>query len=238
MPSFDSANKDRILIVDEDLMSCELLQFKFDSEGFQADIAHDGPSVLAMNPAQYSLLLIDLMGNKTMDGFQLASRLKRNAETYNTPFIFISRKASEDDIVSGLDAGADDYIPKPFSARELVARVRSVLRRRKMMAKRRMSNVMTFEGLQIDLGTGLAAIDGQQIKLSRTEFLILALLLRHRGRFFTRTDIRNEAWDNNDASDDVSERAVDTNISRLRKKLGEYGSHIVNRQGHGYAFLE
>ena len=239
MPSFDSPNKDRILIIDEDLMSCELLQFKFTSEGFQTDIAHDGPSVLANNPEKYSLLLIDLMSNPTMNGFQLASKLKRNPDTYNIPFIFISRTASEDDVVNGLDAGADDYIQKPFSARELVARVRSVLRRRKMMAKRRMSNVMTFEGLQVDLGTGLAAIDGAQIKLSRTEFLILALLIRHRGRFFTRTDIRNEAWDSSESGgDDVNERAVDTNISRLRKKLGAYGSHIINRQGHGYAFLD
>ena len=120
--------------------------------------------------------------------------------------------------MSGLDAGADDYVPKPFSARELVARVKSVLRRRKMMAKRRMSNVMTFEGLQIDLGTGLGSIDGAQIKLSRTEFLILALLLRHRGRFFSRAEIRDEAWDSSEpGSDDVSERTVDTNISRLRK---------------------
>lgn len=239
MQSTDPANTDRLLIVDEDLMSCELLQYKFASEGFQADIAHDGPSVLANNPERYSLLLINLMSNTTMNGFQLASRLKRNPDTYNTPFIFISRTASEDDIVSGLDAGADDYVPKPFSARELVARVKSVLRRRKMMAKRRMSNVMTFEGLQIDLGTGLGSIDGAQIKLSRTEFLILALLLRHRGRFFSRAEIRDEAWDSSEpGSDDVSERTVDTNISRLRKKLGDYGAHIINRQGYGYAFVD
>ncbi len=108
-----------------------------------------------------------------------------------------------------------------------------------MMAKRRMSNVMTFEGLQIDLGTGLGSIDGAQIKLSRTEFLILALLLRHRGRFFSRAEIRDEAWDSSEpGSDDVSERTVDTNISRLRKKLGDYGAHIINRQGYGYAFVD
>lgn len=239
MPSIDSPISDRILIVDEDLMSCELLQYKFASEGFHADIAHDGPSVLGMNPESYSLLLIDLMSNPTMNGFQLASRLKRNPDTYNTPFIFISRTASEDDIVNGLDAGADDYIPKPFSARELVARVKSVLRRRKMMARRRMSSVTTYQSLSIDIGSGIARIDGAQLKLSRTEFLILALLLRNRSRFFSRADILNEAWDDTDASaGEVNERTVDTNISRLRKKLGEYGSHIINRQGHGYAFVD
>lgn len=239
MPSNDNASTDRLLIIDEDLMACELLQFKFQTEGFAVDLAHDGQKALSMHPENYSLLLIDLMGNATMNGFQLAARLKRNPDTYNTPFIFVSRTASEDDIVSGLDAGADDYIPKPFSARELVARVKSVLRRRKMMARRRMSNVMRFETLEIDLGTGLAAIDGAAVKLTRTEFLILAMLLRHRGRFFSRNDIRDEAWDDADPSaGDVSERAVDTNISRLRKKIGDYGSHIINRQGHGYAFVD
>lgn len=239
MLSPDTSNADRLLIIDEDQMSCELLQFKFASEGFDVDLAHTGQAALEMHPEHYSLLLVDLMGRKDMNGFQFASRLKRNPDTYNVPFIFISRTASEDDIVSGLDAGADDYIPKPFSTRELVARVRSVLRRRKMMAKRRMSNVMRFESLEIDLGTGIAAIDGALLKLSKTEFLILALLMRHRGRFFSRADIRNEAWDDTDpAAGDVSERAVDTNISRLRKKIGAYGSHIINRQGHGYAFID
>ena len=145
-------------------MACELLQFKFQTEGFVVDLVHDGPSALASRPETYSLLIIDLMDNPVMDGFQLAARLKRNPDTYNTPFIFVSRKASEDDIVSGLDSGADDYIPKPFSARELVARVKSVIRRRKMMTRRRMSNVMRYEQLEIDLGTGMAALDGKDRK--------------------------------------------------------------------------
>lgn len=239
MESTDHVSTERILIVDEDRMSCELLQFKFTVEGFAADLAHDGPTALAMGPENYSLLLIDLMDNEKMNGFQLASRLKRNPNTYNTPYIFISRKASEDDIVNGLDAGADDFIPKPFSARELVARVRSVLRRRKMMAKRRMSNEVRFKGLLLDIGTGLVTIDNEQVKLTRIEFLILGLLLRHRGRFFSRTDIRDEVWDDSESSSgEVNERAVDTNISRLRKKIGNYGAHIINRQGHGYAFVD
>jgi len=241
MPSpTEQSSTDSILVVDEDTMACELLQLKFRAEGFAVDIVHDGASALASHPENYSLLLIDLMDNSVMNGFQLASRLKRNPDTYNTPFIFISRKASEDDIVSGLDTGADDYIAKPFSTRELVARMKSVIRRRKMMARRRMSNVMRYERLEIDLGTGLAAIDGTQVKLTRTEFFILALLLRHRGRFFSRADIIEEAWDDADKSSaaEVSERAVDTNISRLRKKIGDYGSHIINRQGHGYAFID
>ncbi|MCM1029540.1 MAG: response regulator transcription factor [Pseudoflavonifractor sp.] len=229
---------DRLLIVDEDLLTCELLQLKFQSEGFDVDIVHDGATAMGMHPEAYALLIIDLMnGTSPLSGFQLAMQLRRNPDTFATPFIFLSKAATEDNVVSGLDLGADDFIPKPFSSRELIARVRSVIRRRKMMARRRMSNVMKFQSLEIDLGTGLAAIDGQTLRLSRTEFLILAMLMRHRGRFFTRTDIRNEAWDDSEAGD-VSERAVDTNISRLRKKIGQYGSHIINRQGHGYAFTD
>lgn len=231
-----TSENDSLLIVDEDLMSCELLQYKFTSEGYTMDICHNGTDALSLLPGNYSLVLIDLMSNTEMNGFQLASRIRRNPDTYNVPFIFISQKASEDDIVNGLDAGADDYIPKPFSTRELVARVKSVLRRRKMMSKRRMSNRMRYENLVIDLGLGTVTIDDQPINLSRTEFLILALFLRHRNQFFDRNTIRNEAWEDDDSS--VSERAVDTNISRLRKKIGEYGRNIVNRQGLGYGFIE
>ena len=230
-----SQPKDRLLLIDEDRMSCELLQYKFQTEGFVVDICHSGTEALGKLTPDYNLLLIDLMESKEMDGFQLVNKIKRNPDLFNLPFIFVSKRAGEDDIVSGLDAGADDYIPKPFSARELVARVRSVLRRRKMMSKRRMSNVMSFEGLARDLGTGLVTADGEQVGLSRTEYFILAMFLRHRNQFFGRNEIRNEAWEDDD---NVSERAVDTNISRLRKKLGSYGRHIVNRQGHGYGFIE
>lgn len=227
--------KDRLLLIDEDRMSCELLQYKFQTEGFVVDICHSGVEALSKLTPDYNLLIIDLMESKEMDGFQLVNKIKRNPDLFNLPFIFVSKRAGEDDVVSGLDAGADDYIPKPFSARELVARVRSVLRRRKMMSKRRMSNVMSFEGLAMDLGTGLVTADGEQVGLSRTEYFILAMFLRHRNQFFGRNEIRNEAWEDDD---NVSERAVDTNISRLRKKLGPYGRHIVNRQGHGYGFIE
>ena len=227
---------DTLLIVDEDLMTCELLQYKFSSEGFAVEVCHSGSDALQRLPGNYSLLIIDLMSSQELNGFQLASRIRRNPDTYNVPFIFMSQKASEDDIVNGLDAGADDYIPKPFSTRELVARVKSVLRRRKMMSKRRMSNRMRYDTLEMDLGSGIVTIDQNVVSLSRTEFLILALFMRHRNQFFDRNTIRDEAWEEEDTG--VSERAVDTNISRLRKKLGRYARNIVNRQGHGYGFLE
>ena len=147
----------------------------------------------------------------------------------------MSNQKSVDDVVNALDAGADDFIAKPFSARELVARVRSVLRRRRATSMRRMSNTMTYRDLTLNLGNGIVTIGGEPVGISRTEFLILAMLMRHRNQFFDRAEIQREAWEENDT---VSDRAVDTNISRLRKKIGEYGKNIVNRHGFGYGFIE
>lgn len=224
--------QERLLIVDSDRMMCELLQFKFENEGFKTDLVHDGQTALKFPLSDYNLLLVDLMESE-FNGLRFARALRENPETGNLPLIFISAKASEDDIVNGLDAGADDYIPKPFSSRELIARVRSVLRRRRMMSARRMSNVMRVQGLSVDFGAGTVEIDGKPISLTRTEYLILAMFMRHRNQFFERSEIQHEAWE----EDSISERAVDTNISRLRKKLGDYGKLIVNRQGFGYGFL-
>ena len=228
-----SQRQERLLIVDADKMMCELLQYKFENEGFSVDIVHDAESALAIPLSDYNLILIDLMDDG-QSGLRLARSIRENPSTGGVPIIFISSRASEDDIVNGLDAGADDYIGKPFSSRELIARIRSVLRRRRMMTARRMSNIMRFQTLSVDFTAGTVEIDGVSVSLTRTEYLILAMFLRHRNQFFERSEIQHEAWE----EDSISERAVDTNISRLRKKLGQYGRHILNRQGFGYGFIE
>lgn len=226
------ARTERLLIVDSDKMTYELLQYKFENEGFKVDIVHDAPTALNYPLADYNLLLVDLM-DAEQTGLRFARAIRSNPATGTVPLIFISAKASEDDIVSGLDAGADDYIPKPFSLRELLARIHSVLRRRRLISARRMSNIMRVKGLTVDFGAGTVDIDGTPVALTRTEYLILTMFLRHRNQFFERSEIQHEAWE----EDNISERAVDTNISRLRKKLGDYGRYIVNRQGFGYGFL-
>lgn len=118
--------------------------------------------------------------------------------------------------------------------RELIARIRSVMRRKRMMSARRAFNVIRFRELVLDMGSGSLTIAGEPVSISRTEYLILAMFLRQKGHFFDRSQIKSEAWQD----EEVSDRAVDTTISRLRKKLGEYGQQIVNRQGFGYGFLE
>ncbi|MDE6049576.1 MAG: response regulator transcription factor [Paramuribaculum sp.] len=222
----------RLLLVDADSMICELLQYKFENEGYAVDVAHSAQEALALSLGVYHLILFDLMADE-FNGIRFARELRDRSETRNVPLIVISADDNEDRVVETLDAGADDYIIKPFSARELVARIRSVLRRR-MATARRMSNVMRYKDLSIDFSTSVLTIADRKISLTRTEYLILAMFLRHRNQFFDRAEIIHEAWEEEGAS----ERAVDTNISRLRKKLGEYGKNIVNRQGFGYGFIE
>lgn len=210
----NNGNVDKILIVDEEVIACELLQFKLQSEGFRADVCHSAEDALKLPLGSYNLILVDLM-SKPFNGFKFAERVKRDPESATVPIIFISAEADEDHIVAGLDAGADDYIPKPFSSRELVARVRSVLRRRRMTVNRRLSNVLVYKQLQVEMGAGQASINGEPIALTRIEHNLLCMFLRHRNQFFERCEIRLEAWDE-DA--EVSDRTVDVNISRLRKK--------------------
>lgn len=232
-PTGNNVNE-RMLIIDREQMICELLQFKFSSEGFDVSILNDGQKALTTDLSRMSLILVDLM-DQPFTGLDFTSAVKRNPDFYQVPVIIMSKQNSVDDVVNALDVGADDFVAKPFSTRELLARVRSVLRRRRMMANRRMSDVMTYRGLSLNIGNGIVTVDGESVGLSRTEFLILAMFLRHRNQFFDRAEIQHEAWEGDEA---VSDRAVDTNISRLRKKIGEYGRNIVNRHGYGYGFIE
>lgn len=213
---------------------CELLQFRFEKEGFSATVVNDGRKALDMDLSEYSLILVDLM-DRDFNGLQLTDAVKHDPDTVGIPVIIMSAKASEDNIVDGLEAGADDYIAKPFSTRELMARVRSVIRRRNMMNARRLANIIRDQDLTLNMGAGTAFIDGMELSLSHTEFKLLAMFLRRRNHFFDRPQIRAEIW-NDDA--DISDRAVDTGISRLRKKLCDYGRNLVNRKGFGYGFVE
>ena len=149
------------------------------------------------------------------------------------PIIFCTAKDTEDDTVAGLNIGADDYIAKPFSVREVLARVRSVLRRTAPEAGQ--SRAIAFEGLHMDLARKICTVDGTPLALTKKEFEILALLLSNRGRIFSREEILHQVW-----SDEVIvlDRTIDVNITRLRRKIGVYGDHIVTRLGYGYGFEE
>ena len=224
----------KIIIVDDDENISSLLSINLSSEGYDIVVYPNANDAATSDFSGVRLVLADAM-DKEYTGISLLKDLKSNPLTVHIGFIICSTSDSERLIIEALDAGADDYMAKPISSRELIARINSVLRRRRMMDSRRAANQVSFKGLVLDTSSGQASIDGNPASLSKAEFLILGMLLRNRGQFFERIEIKHEAWDN---ISDVSDRAVDTTISRLRKKLGDYGRLLVNRQGFGYGFVE
>ena len=209
--------KHKILVVDDEESLCEILQFNLEVEGYDVEVAYSAEQALGMHPERYSLILLDVMMGE-MSGFRMARILKENPETARIPVIFCTARDSEDDTVAGLNLGADDYIAKPFSIREVLARVRSVLRR--TAASGSEPETIAFEGLEMDLRRKVCTLDGAELSLTKKEFEILALLLAHRGVIFSREEILHRIW-----SDEVIvlDRTIDVNITRLRRKIGPYG---------------
>lgn len=222
--------KHKILIVDDEESLCEILQFNLEVEGYEADVAYSAEQALEMHPERYSLILLDVMMGE-MSGFKMARILKSNPGTAQVPVIFCTARDTEDDTVAGLNLGADDYIAKPFSIREVLARVRSVLRR--TASSQTESEVIGYESLEMDLRRKSCTVDGEEVSLTKKEFEILSLMLSHRGVIFSREEILHRVW-----SDEVVvlDRTIDVNITRLRRKIGHYGEHIVTRLGYGYGF--
>lgn len=222
--------KYKILVVDDEESLCEILQFNLEVEGYEADVAYSAEQALQMHPEQYSLILLDVMMGE-MSGFRMAQLLKAKPETASVPIIFCTAKDTEDDTVAGLNIGADDYVSKPFSVREVLARVKSVLRRTAQQEE--VSQTIEFGTLRMDMQRKTCTLGGEELHLTKKEFEILALLLGHPGVIFSREEILRRIW-----SDEVIvlDRTIDVNITRLRRKIGPYGEQIVTRLGYGYGF--
>ncbi len=225
-------NNYRILAVDDEEDLCEILKFNLENEGFEVDTANSAEEALKMDIASYNLLLLDVMMGE-ISGFKLASMLRKDKSTAKIPIIFITAKDTENDTVTGFNVGADDYISKPFSLREVVARVKAVLRRTAQNAPTQLPEQLTYKSLVLDTIKKKVSIDGMEAPLTKKEFEILQLLLQNKGRVFSREDILGRIW-----SDEVYvlDRTIDVNITRLRKKIGIYGKCIVTRLGYGYCF--
>lgn len=217
----------RILVVDDEEDICAILKFNLSKEGYEVVTANSAEEALTLDIASFNLLLLDVMMGG-MSGFELTHRLKADPATAGVPVIFITARDTEDDAVEGLDIGADDYISKPFSIREVVSRVKAVLRR---TAARRGEDA----GIFIDDGRKTVTINGAAAPLTKIEYEIFRLLFTNKGKVFPREDILSKVW-----PDDVivTDRTVDVNITRLRKKIGEYGNRIVSRHGFGYLYEE
>ncbi|OUN74720.1 response regulator transcription factor [Barnesiella sp. An55] len=219
----------KILVVDDEEDLCEILKFNLEVEGYEVDTANSAEEALQMPLADYNLLLLDVMMGE-MNGFKMASILHKNEKLKHIPIIFLTAKDTEDDKLMGFNIGADDYISKPFSIREVIARVKAVLRR---SSEKEVPEILQYESLYIDPTKKRAFIDQTELPLTKKEFEILSLLLSHPGQVFSREEILSKIW-----TDEVYvlDRTIDVNITRLRKKIGEYGKHIVTRLGYGYCF--
>lgn len=223
----------RILIVDDEDDICNILSFNLEKAGYDTRIVHSAEEALTSGVNGYDLILLDIM-MEGISGLKMAEMMKKNPDTAKIPIIFISAKDTEDDTVNGLNIGADDYIAKPFSIREVLSRVAAVLRRTSSTADAK-HNTLNYKSLVMDLDRKSVSVDGEGIDLTKTEFEILHLLFANSPHVYSREEILSKIW-----SDDVIVlgRTVDVNITRLRKKIGEYGKCVVTRHGYGYCFEE
>lgn len=223
-------NDYRILIVDDEEDLCEILQFNLENEGYIVDTANSAEEAMKLDLSNYNLLLLDVMMGE-ISGFKMASILKKDKKTAAIPIIFITAKDTENDTVTGFNIGADDYISKPFSLREVAARVKAVLRRAAPEVKS--NDSIVYKTLVINQTNKSVMIGNDEISLTKKEFEILVVLVSNRGRVFSREELLHKVW-----SDEVYvlDRTVDVNITRLRKKMGIYGKNIVTRLGYGYCF--
>lgn len=228
---------DRILVVDDEETLCEVLKINLENEGFDVDVAYSAEEALTYDLKGYSLILLDIMmGN--INGIRMAKMLKADLATSNIPIIFCTAKDTEDDMIMGLNLGADDYIVKPYTIRNVIARVKTVLRRTqggKSSASAGKSNMLTVEGLHLNLEFKSCDVDGTEVKLTKKEFELLAYLISHRGQICSREQLLSRVWSNEVV---VLDRTIDVNITRLRSKIGKYGSYIITRSGFGYGFSD
>lgn len=228
----DMTNNKRILVVDDEQDLCEILKFNLETEGYEVETADSAETALTLDLTSFDLMLLDVMMGE-MSGFALAKHLKAQEETKDLPIIFLTARDTENDTVTGFNLGADDYISKPFSIREVMVRVRAVLRRTAKESDERQPSTLKYQGLELNLDNKTVSIDGEQIPFTKTEFEILHTLLEESGRVFSRQELINRIWPSDVL---VLDRTVDVNITRLRKKIGRFSKCIVTRLGFGYFF--
>ncbi len=234
----------RILVVDDEEDLCEILQFNLELEGYKVDVAHSAEEALRLRLSDYALVLLDVMMGE-ISGFKMAKKMREDEQLKRVPIIFVTARDAENDLVTGFNLGADDYISKPFSIKEVMLRVKAVMRRTAVVApkdkevisfaklNRREENMVGYEGIIMNLESKTVVVDGRDIAFTKREFELLKLFIENPNKVFSREEILKLVW-----HDDVCvlDRTVDVNITRVRKKIGQYGANLVSRQGYGYSF--
>lgn len=220
----------KILVVDDEAGIREIIQFNLENAGFEVDCASSAEEALEKLGPEHSLILLDVMMSG-MSGFQMAEVLRKEKNN-QIPVIFLTAKTDQNDLLTGFSAGGDDYIPKPFSINEVIARVRAVLKRTERVVESK-SDTIEAGAVRIDVTRKEVFVGGEPVVFSKKEFEVLTLLASHPGQIYSREDIINELWKD---APYVLDRTVDVHIARIRSKLGNCKNYIVNRTGFGYIF--
>jgi two-component system phosphate regulon response regulator PhoB len=237
--TFPHERKDRpmdtILVVDDERDITDLVAYNLNKAGFKSDKAHDGAEALRLAQARPPrLVILDLM-LPGMDGLEVCRRLRAEARTRSVPILMLTAKGEETDKVVGLEVGADDYLTKPFSPRELVARVRALLRRAKPSDQPMEAARFEVPGLSLDESKHEVLVKGKPVELTAKEFSLLAYLGTRPGRVVTRDTLLDQVWG---MDSDVETRTVDVHMRRLREKLGAAAQYLGTVRGVGYKFKE
>jgi len=214
------------LVIDDEEALREGLKVYLELEGYDVCACHDAESAMAMDLSDFDLILLDIMMDG-MNGIDFAKIIRSRQETADVPIIFLTAKDSEDDMITGLDIGADDYIAKPYSLRNVKARIEAVLRRTGIKG--------SCNGVKCDRDTLVCTVDNKEVRLPRKEFEILALMLENKGRIFSREELLDRIWPEKTI---VTDRSVDVHVTRLRSKISPYGRNIVSRSGYGYGWQD
>ena len=224
--------KQRILVVDDENDICEVIKLNLELNGYAVDTASTAEEALKKDLSQFSLLLLDVMMGE-MSGYELTKQIREDNKFASLPIILCTAKDQESDVETGFLSGADDYIKKPFSMKELILRVQSLLRR--CQNSQQQKNILSYQGLIIDRNMKSCEVDGVNVPLTKKEFDILELFLSSPEIIFSREEILDKVWEEDVL---VIDRTIDVNINRLRKKLGEYGKNIITKSGYGYGFKQ
>lgn len=228
----NNKKKQKILVVDDEIDLCKILKFNLEINDYKVDTAHSAEKALKLNLNNYDLILLDVMMG-AVSGFDMARILKEDPATANIPIIFLTAKDTENDTVTGFNLGADDYISKPFSIREVLARVNAVIRRTQSDKAKPEQNILNFQELSMNIDKKTVYISDKRIPFTKTEFELLRLLITNPGHVFSRQELIDNVWRKDVI---VLDRTVDVNITRIRKKIGRFASYIITRQGYGYYF--
>ena len=220
----------KILVVDDDELIREVLEFNLANEGFEITCAVSGEEATKKLSSEHSLILLDIMMGG-MSGYRFAEELRKKGN--DIPIIFLTAKDTENDMLTGFSVGGDDYIAKPFSIKEVIARVKAVLKRQKNKTALKDTDKLTFNDLTIDVNTKEVFINSKKIELTKTEYKLLAFLITNSNRVISREEFIDTIWKETPF---ITERTVDVHITRLRKKLEDYAHLITNQTGFGYRF--